>query len=497
MKLFINKNYLIHLVILFSLVLLLFIASLAAAENSLVLTGNLLLHSTAADFAGGSMEGTVPGQTGQGAVELAQAGGKYISAGTYTSIPVATAPFQEMIISWNSTTPDGTAVTIEGQVLVDNAWSEWFSWGTWSTSVETGSAATNPKHPYISMETDTLTIKNGKKATAFRYRLTLYSNNPQVTPAVRQVAVSIRDGQNIPKVYPPTPALSDYAQLTKDLAVPTYSQTVRDPNIAARMCSPTSLAMVMRYYGIEKTPEETAWGVMDHVGDMFGNWPFNTAYAASNGLTAYVDFFNSLSDLKREIAQGHPVIAAVSYRNSENVPTSYPVLHNAPIKSTPGHVLVVRGFMQKDGKEYVLVNDPAAPDNNSVYREYLADEFEKAWTKAVYVITPGNVPGPALQRIPAQVAPFGSVREDKDGLYRIFQINTANSPLALGSDNLRCIVMQKPDGKEEFLPVNNDFIRFNAENPAGKYRFIVIGKNHKIYEASLDWPPEKTSKPRR
>lgn len=483
----IDKSYFFYLIMLVSVLVLFHPRAAIAARNSALLTGNLLIHSTATDFAKGFLDGTVIGGREPGTIELAQAGGQYISSGVYTAALVKTAPFQEMVISWNSATPAGTAITIEGQVCVDNTWSEWFSWGTWSTAAETGSAAINPRNGDISLETDTLTIKSKKRATAFRYRLTLTSDHSQVTPVVRMVAVSIRDRQNIPKVYPPNPAAADYAHLTKDLAVPMYAQTVRDPVIRSRICSPTSLTMVMRYYGLEKVPEETAWGVMDYVGDMFGNWSFNTAYAASNGLTAYVDFFNSLADLKREIAHGHPVIASVKYRNSAQVPEIYPVLHNAPIKSTDGHWVVVRGFIQKNGKEYVLVNDPAAPDNNSVYREYLAGEFEKAWVKVVYVVTPSQGRSVMLPRISAQAAAVGQVQADENGCYQAFELKTADLSNILSPANVRSIIMQKPDGKEEYLPAKNEVVKFNVQNPAGKYKFIVIGRNHQVYEALLDW----------
>ena len=42
---------------------------------------------------------------------------------------------------------------------------------------------------------------------------------------------------------------------------------------------------------------------------------------------------------------------------------------------------MVRGFTWKDGVEYVIVNDAAAPDNESVRREYKANQFADAWVK--------------------------------------------------------------------------------------------------------------------
>ena len=183
---------------------------------------------------------------------------------------------------------------------------------------------------------------------------------------------------------PPGPAGRDWE---KNLPVPAYSQRMSDPRIAARICSPTSLSMVMAYYGDKVSPEEAAWGSLDRRADVFGNWAFNAAYAGQRGFTSYVAFL-TMANLKQEIAQGCPVIAAVWYRSSEAVDKPLPVLHGAPIDYTDGHLLVVRGFKVKNGKEYVLVNDPAGVDAAGVCREYLAAEFDAAWVKAAYLIRP-------------------------------------------------------------------------------------------------------------
>ena len=84
--------------------------------------------------------------------------------------------------------------------------------------------------------------------------------------------------------------------------MPAFSQMVHDgttrrtAEAAARRCSPTSLAMVLAYYEALPGEAETAWvgrahvdRVVDHVARMTydhgydgtGNWPFNTAYAAT------------------------------------------------------------------------------------------------------------------------------------------------------------------------------------------------------------------------
>ncbi|MDR3564754.1 MAG: C39 family peptidase [Negativicutes bacterium] len=354
------------------------------AERTVAMQGNLLVQTGSADFAAGTTDGTAVLRDEAGPLRLAIRSGKYLTRGTYVSPVIQTAPFRDLIISWNADTPAGTTISVEAQVLVEQKWSEWFSWGTWGD--RSASAATVVSR-MAKMDIDTLSLQGEKKATAVRYRVNLMSRDPKVTPTVRLVALTIRDQGKIQRV--PLQAETAGNGWERNLPVPAYSQGRRDPKIASRICSPTSVSMVLNYHGVVVSPEEAAWGSYDHKGDLFGNWSFNAAFAGKRGLTSYVAFMNSITDLKQEIAQGYPVVAAVNYRNSETVKEALPVLHGAPVEATDGHLVVVRGFKVKDGKEYVLVNDPAGPDDAGVYREYLATEFEAAWAKVAYIIRPG------------------------------------------------------------------------------------------------------------
>lgn len=375
-------------IILGLLALILAIAAAAAAAQvseppALAMKGGLLIDTGSA-FAAGTTDGTVVLSAETAPLRLAAAGGRYRPRGLYLSPVIQTAPFRDLILSWNADTPAGTALTVEAQVLVSGKWSEWFSWGTWGGQ---SASAAKLAGRAAKMDIDTLTISGGQKATAVRYRLTLTSSDPRVTPAVRLVALTIK-GQDGIKAEPPV-AIAGWQ---RDLDVPAYSQAKRDPRIASRICSPTSLSMVMNYWGVTASPEDTAWGSYDHRGDLFGNWSFNAAYAGRRGFTSYVAYLNSLADLKQEIAHGYPVVVAVWYRSSEAVPQPFPVLHGAPIDYTDGHLVVVHGFKVRDGKEYVLVNDPAGGNDAAVYREYAAGEFAAAWVKVAYIIRPPAPP---------------------------------------------------------------------------------------------------------
>jgi len=153
-------------------------------------------------------------------------------------------------------------------------------------------------------------------------------------------------------------------------------------------CSPTSTSMVMAYWSnVLKQPvlnqivPDAARGTYDFTYEGTGNWPFNTAYAGSYGLHAFVTRMHSLSQVEQWIKVGVPITISIAYKKGE--------LPGSPIPSTNGHLLVVRGFAANGD---VIVNDLAAASDAQVQMTYPRDIFESLWQQAsngtTYVIFP-------------------------------------------------------------------------------------------------------------
>jgi len=121
----------------------------------------------------------------------------------------------------------------------------------------------------------------------------------------------------------------------------------------------------------------------------YGNWPFNVAYAFTQGLEGYVVRFTTFKQVEEWIAAGVPVIASIAWSKNE--------LTGAPIPSSNGHLITIVGF---DAQGNPIVNDPAAATDSGVQRTYIRSEFETAWLKSsggvVYVMYPANVTVPGL-----------------------------------------------------------------------------------------------------
>ncbi len=350
--------------------------------------GNLMIQTTTGDFSDNAAQldqVSIVADSGDGAIELKSGS----QAGVYTSNIFNTSPFTKAVLSWDVDTPAGTLVQVEARVC-ENAvdangqstenWSDWLSWGHWGTTINRASGIGTTDSPLAKLDVDTLVVKNGRTANKIQYRVILHSGSPGASPTLRLLALALRNqnpGQGITKVFGDHPDLSNLAVLN----VPQLSQMIRDPAIADSICSPTSVAMMLAYYGTAVQPETVAWGAYDYGYEDFGNWPFNTAYAGSHGYQAYVDY-STIEGLKREIAGGHPVAVAVAYKNSAAVSGNLPVVDGAPIRQTPGHLIVVCGFTQENGTEFIIINDPAAASNAGVRVKYRLDQFALAWAES-------------------------------------------------------------------------------------------------------------------
>ncbi|MHB9091921.1 MAG: peptidase C39 family protein, partial [Chloroflexota bacterium] len=224
------------------------------------------------------------------------------------------------------------------------------------------------------VEVDNLVLK--RQAEAWQYRVSLSTSDPSRTPRLRSVTVAVADRGRAPS----GPAVTLPAGWARDLAVPVESQLMQDAAVAWDICSPTSLTMVLRFWGVQTSPPQVYRGVRDGTTGIYGNWPLNTAYAGSLNFDAYVARLYSLDQVRAEIAAGRPTIISIKYGNGE--------LPGAPLNSTSGHIVVVRGFTDKGE---VIVNDPAVPDLASVRRVLKAADLEKVWLRSggiAYLVTP-------------------------------------------------------------------------------------------------------------
>ncbi|WP_346537127.1 peptidase C39 family protein [Micromonospora sp. DPT] len=315
--------------------------------------------------------------------------------GTWTS-PVTQVGFDatELVASWNADTPAGTWIQVELQgTYTTGTHTPWYVMGRWASGDADIKRTTVDKQgdKTSSIWTDTFAIDNaaaGVLLQAYQLRLTLYRDPAgTASPVVRTVGAM---SSHVPDRFTVTPSAGGIAWGT-ELAVPRYSQNIHSGHYpeydggGEAWCSPTSTEMVIEYWGRKPTAADTSWvdptypdptvnhaarSTYDYQYDGAGNWPFNTAYAATfPGLEGRVTRLHSLDELEHFIAAGIPVVTSQSFLASELDGAGY---------GTSGHLMVVVGFTA-DGD--VIANDPASSSNEAVRNVYQREQFEQIWLR--------------------------------------------------------------------------------------------------------------------
>lgn len=322
-------------------------------------------------------------------------GGTYYNGGTFrvgqaSSGLISTAGgFSEAIASWNASTPAGTWIETLIRAHVNGRFTKSYNLGIWASGSSTVARhsvrAQGDADGFVAV--DTLILDKKLRADGFELTFRLFSENAEV-PTVGAASLAMSRDYNKMGEF----VSGDPGRWNTLLAVPECSQMVY-PDGGTVWCSPTSTSMVVAYWKQETGPCEprvraAVEGVYDWVYDGHGNWPFNTAYAATQGLEAEVVRFESMADAEKWVAAGVPVVISYYWDVHD--------LTGAPIPTSAGHLAVIVGF---DAAGNPIVNDPAAATDDQVQRTYLRAELELLWVKksggTAYLIYPPGYPVPA------------------------------------------------------------------------------------------------------
>ncbi|MFN5662885.1 MAG: C39 family peptidase, partial [Planctomyces sp.] len=141
---------------------------------------------------------------------------------------------------------------------------------------------------------------------------------------------------------------------------------------SGRLCSPTSVSMVLAHAGNAAVVAQVAERAYDADNDIYGNWPRNVQAAFTMGLPGYLTRFSDWSQVERTLRAGQPIIASIQVRPGE--------LRNAPYEKTAGHLIVLEG-LTADGD--VMVADPAVATAREGQLVYRRDDMTRVWLDRV------------------------------------------------------------------------------------------------------------------
>ncbi|MEM9382948.1 MAG: C39 family peptidase [Planctomycetota bacterium] len=273
------------------------------------------------------------------------------------------APFTEALPSWNVAGDDPFVVDL--RVSTDargDAWSPWLRVGDWGVAARDAAVVTS----FGSGEVKVDVLELDEPQLRAQLRFGRPDGAVALDPADVRAFLVLSDLQRLNErlarcATEPWPAPAQ-------LRVPARSQRRAGEDIAHRVCSPTSVAMVAAYHGASVPTRDMAATILDPHFDIYGNWNRAVQGAYRYGVPGRLVRVSSWETVRAHLAEGRPLVASIRAREGE--------LNGAPYTSTSGHLLVVTGL---GPGENVLVNDPAASWPGSVPRRYTRAEMENVW----------------------------------------------------------------------------------------------------------------------
>jgi hypothetical protein len=154
----------------------------------------------------------------------------------------------------------------------------------------------------------------------------------------------------------------------RTIDVPFRSQFTERPELAGRLCSPTSVSMVLAYRGKTGDVLDVANCAFDEPHGIYGNWPRNVQAAYVKGVKGYLTRVSTWKQAEAFIARGTPLVISIRVKKGE--------LPAAPYSDTDGHLIVLTGFAANGD---ATVNDPAVREPRDGRRLYPRADLERVW----------------------------------------------------------------------------------------------------------------------
>jgi hypothetical protein len=320
-------------------------------------------------------------------VLIAPRAGEHGAVLTGPPIIDAGMPFSEALVSWNVDVPAGAGARLEVRVGRSGGpavvWSPYLFIGEWGDVPPGGEKVVSfdrlssdgggATFAGAAGKVDTDFFVSEETFDAIQYRV-LASCTPEQPVRLERVAVTRTD------VKSPlggacvaagcADGLDQEALSPVAIPVPFRSQRTTTPELSGRLCSPTSVTMVMAYRGVDLPLDVVAQAVYDKPHDIYGNWPRNVQAAYALGVPGHLRRYSDWSQVMATFQSGTPIIASIAVKPGE--------LRGAPYKKTAGHLIVLRGF-DKEGR--VLVNDPAAGTARTGMLAYRREDLERVWLR--------------------------------------------------------------------------------------------------------------------
>jgi len=257
----------------------------------------------------------------------------------------STSPFNEGLPSWNgAVTSTNASFKIQMSFPYSGGWSPWLTVGYWKNQMPGNYGATS----YAGGEVDIDYVLLKAYQSGWKFKIIMYRNSvSEKSPAINKLSFFVSDSRttsnvNITNIVNDNPSA---------ISIPTdfiYQYGV-DPVIGGDICSPSSVAMIIRSYNIPVNILTFASDNYDTYFGRYGLWPRVVQNAAEYGLDGAVTRYRTWSEAYSVLAKGGRISISVGL----------------PLYS--GHLMMLAGFTS-DGRP--IVHDPARSNGkNYIYNK--------------------------------------------------------------------------------------------------------------------------------
>jgi len=277
--------------------------------------------------------------------------------------------FKELVPSWNILINDKSNITILISVGNNLGFSKFYIMSSWSESYK--ASFNSQEDDFAKVNIDTIVTKLDD-IDRFKVKIVFRGRETSET-YLRSISITTKPLNDVFN--------NDVSFLVeKELAVPPHQQ-MSIPLIGGKICSPTSLQMLLNYNSHYFTPEEVASDVYDKGAGIYGNWSFNASFVGGfSDLYSRVEYVNTLETLSYYIQNDIAVAMSIKTTDKNDLVGSI-------VAYSSGHLIVLIGFKKIDDTWYAIVNDPAEYEDSAVRREYLLTELLNAFSGYTYVVS--------------------------------------------------------------------------------------------------------------
>lgn len=244
------------------------------------------------------------------------------------------SPFNEGLPSWNGTAPDDySSFKVQMRFPYNGSWSPWLTVGYWKSNI--WGSYSKPSYGGGYIDYDNAKLYSYQNSWQFKVIFTRTSAS-QPSPTINKLSFFVSDSRTTTSVNI-TNIVNDNPAAVFISTTFIYQYDV-DPGIGGDICSPTSVSMILKSYGISVDPQQFALDNYDTNFGMFGIWPRVVQNAFEYGLDGAVTRYRTWSEAREVLANGGRISMSVG-----------PPLYS-------GHLMMLAGFTS-DGRP--IVHDPA------------------------------------------------------------------------------------------------------------------------------------------